>query len=141
MLDKVSRNILKLWIEGFRKEDPELLGSLFAENASFKDPRFPRLHGKETIIEYYECLLSDSTAWGSVMFEGPYLFGNDSFSIRTRLQFTWRENGAVVDFPFVAFFRVRQEDGKIISYDEYWDTMDTLSQIGIDSWVAYQYVA
>ena len=139
MAGQVAKEILEKWREGFRKEDAESLASLFAEKASFKDPRFPKLHGVETIREYYECLLADAGEWESFLFEGPYMYNEDCFSIRTNLRFTWRENGVRAGIPFVAFFKVNT-DGQIVRYEEYWDCTDALTQIGIDSWVAYEYI-
>ncbi|KGL61751.1 hypothetical protein PHEL85_1533 [Polaribacter sp. Hel1_85] len=59
------------------------------------------------------------------MFEGSYLHGEDCFAIHSRLKFTWWENNVTIDWPFVAFYKVRLSDGKIIRYNEYWDTEDT----------------
>ena len=134
MIQDISKKVIEAWITGFRKEDAVQLSGLFANEASFSDPRYPLLKGKPTITAYYNHLLSETTAWGSTMFEGPYLYGEDCFAINSQLVFTWRENGVIVDWPFAAFFKVRLPDGKIIRYNEYWDTQETLEKIGIKTW-------
>jgi ketosteroid isomerase-like protein len=134
MIQDISKKVVEDWIMGFRKEDVQQLSALFASDATFNDPRFPLLRGKASITAYYHHLLSETTAWGATMFEGPYLYGEDCFGIHSRLVFTWRENGAIIDWPFVAFFKVRLTDGKVIRYDEYWDIQDTLKKIGITNW-------
>jgi ketosteroid isomerase-like protein len=133
-MKNISKKIIEAWISGFRKEDVAELTALFSKDATFNDPRYPLLKSKQTIEAYYNHLLSETTAWGSTMFEGPYLHGEDCFAIHSRLKFTWRENNVIVDWPFVAFFKVRLSDNKVIRYDEYWDTEDTLKKIGIKTW-------
>src|SRR3954470_24251094 len=103
MIQDISKKVIETWITGFRKEDAALLSSLFAEDSTFSDPRFPLLKGKTVITAYYEHLLSETTAWGSTMFEGPYLYNEDCFALNSNLKFTWRANGVIVDWPFVAF--------------------------------------
>lgn len=134
-MKNISKKVIEAWISGFRKEDITQLTDLFSMAATFNDPRYPLLKGKHIIQAYYKHLLSQTTTcWGSTMFEGPYLYGEDCFAIHSRLKFTWRENNVTVDWPFVAFFKVRLSDSKIIRYDEYYDPEDTLKKIGIESW-------
>ena len=134
MIQNISKQVIETWITGFHNEDVEQLADLFSKEATFYDPRYPLLKGKSTIESYYAHLLTETTAWGATMFEGPYLHGEDCFAIHSRLKFTWRENNVTVDWPFVAFFKVRLSDGKIIRYNEYWDIADTLKKIGIKTW-------
>jgi SnoaL-like domain len=134
MIRDISKRVIENWIAGFRNENVQQLSSLFAENAVFHDPRFPVLRGLKTITGYYHHLLSETTAWGATMFEGPYLHGDDCFAIQSNLLFTWRENGVIVPWPFVAFFKVDLTSGKVTRYNEYWDTQDTLRKIGIRDW-------
>ncbi|MCW5516939.1 nuclear transport factor 2 family protein [Muriicola sp. Z0-33] len=134
MIQDISKKVIATWVTGFHKEDANQLTNLFSEDATFVDPRFPQLKGKGTINDYYHHLLSETTNWGATIFEGPYLYGKDCFAIRSLLKFTWRENNVTIDWPFVAFFKVRLTDGKVIRYDEYWDTEDTLRRLGIKTW-------
>jgi ketosteroid isomerase-like protein len=134
MVQEISRHVLEAWIAGFRKEDATQLAGLFADDAIFSDPRYPPLTGKPAIAAYYQHLLAETTDWGSTTFEGPYLLGGDCFAVQCVLKFTWRENGITIDWPFAAFFKARLSDGKLVRYNEYWDTDDTLKKLGIASW-------
>ncbi len=67
MIQKISKQVIETWISGFHKEDVEQLTNLFSKDATFYDPRYPLLKGKNTIESYYVHLLSETTAWGATM--------------------------------------------------------------------------
>jgi ketosteroid isomerase-like protein len=125
--------IAKTWWDGFASSDVERLVSLFDEDASFWDPRFPPFRGKAAIEAYYRDLLSKTTDWGGTM-EAPYLCGDDRFAVRTRSRFRSRRGGPLIDMPLVAFFRIRPSDGAVVLYEEYWDTLYVLRQLGMTAW-------
>ncbi len=82
-MKNISKEVIEAWISGFRKEDVAQLTALFAKDATFNDPRYPLLKGEHIIEAYYKHLLSETTAWGSTMFEGPYLYGEDGFALHS----------------------------------------------------------
>jgi ketosteroid isomerase-like protein len=116
------------WVAGFERRDVELLMSVFAEGATFWDPRFPPFAGLAHIRAYYTKMLEKTHHW-KVVCSAPYVLDESAFALHTRSTFATTSNGTVIDFPLVAFFRHR--DGLITAYEEYWDTAYLMRQMGM----------
>ena len=116
------------WVNGFVTGDVEQLVGVFAEGASFWDPRFPVFAGLEKIRAYYEDMLATTSDWHVVCSE-PYILDDQAFALHTRSTFTVRRLDKVIDLPLVAFFTHR--DGCVHRYEEYWDTATMLTQLEV----------
>lgn len=127
--------IQRTWWNGFQREDVAALAALFANDATFWDPRFVPFAGRANIRLYYEDLFAKTTDYGGAHL-GPYMFHDGAFAVWTRSKFRHRASGRLVDFPLVAFFTYRPSDGLVIAYEEYWDTAAVLRQLGISSFGA-----
>jgi ketosteroid isomerase-like protein len=114
------------WWEGFGTHDVDRLVGLFAEEATFWDPRFPPFEGRDNIRLYYADLLGKTTAWGGVR-SAVYVMDASHFAVHTRSAFDL-PTGRTIDFPMVGFFEHR--DGFVNDYKEYWDTAYMLRQFG-----------
>ena len=64
-MKNTPKEVVEAWFSGFHKEDAAQLTSLFSEDATFYDSRYPLLKAKDTIEVYYMHLLSETTAWGA----------------------------------------------------------------------------
>ncbi|MFL5396528.1 MAG: YybH family protein, partial [Myxococcales bacterium] len=60
------------WVAGFERRDVDLLMSVFAEGATFWDPRFPPFAGLARIRAYYTEMMEKTRHWKVVCSE-PYL--------------------------------------------------------------------
>ncbi|MFL5410566.1 MAG: nuclear transport factor 2 family protein [Myxococcales bacterium] len=116
------------WVAGFERRDVELLMSVFAEGATFWDPRFPPFAGLARIRAYYTEMMEKTRHW-KVVCSAPYLLDSSAFALHTRSTFEMTSNGTVIDFPLVAFFR--HHAGLITAYEEYWDTAYLMRQMAI----------
>jgi len=123
----IERRIAARWVDGFVTGDVEQLVGVFAEGASFWDPRFPVFAGLEKIRAYYEDMLATTADW-RVVCSAPYILDDGAFALHTRSTFTARRLAKVIDLPLVAFFSHR--DGLVHRYEEYWDTASMLTQLG-----------
>jgi len=121
------------WWEGFARQDAASLTALFAERATFWDPRFAPFAGRRNIGLYYDDLLANTHTWGGRR-SSLYLGEAGRLALHTRSSFVFRATGKLIDFPMVAFFT--QHAGEITSYEEYWDTGYVLRQLGIPAFPA-----
>src|SRR5262245_61382039 len=122
-----AKRIQETCWKALEREDIDALVALFATDASFSDPRFAPFEGLVNIKSYFQALFSRTNDYGGAH-AGPYMLRDGEFAVWTRSRFRHRDSGRLVDFPLVAFFSYRPSDGKVVSYEEYWDTAAVLRQ-------------
>ena len=82
-MDTTEQRLAKEWVAGFERHDVELLMSVFAEGATFWDPRFPPFAGLARIRAYYTEMMEKTHEW-KVVCSAPYVASASAFALHTR---------------------------------------------------------
>lgn len=110
------------WARAWRTHDAELVGSLYADDASFRSLPFRAPHaGVEGAAGYASGAFEDE-ATVRCWFAEPHVAGDDRAAVEYWAISTDR-TGKAVTIAGVALLRFGQ-DGRVVEHRDYWNTSD-----------------
>ncbi len=115
-------NLIKIYGEAWEKRDPELIITIFTENATYNDPKEPENIGREAIKEYWQYKVIGEQDDIQFDIRNVWVDG-DTVIAEWHATFKDIKRNLFVDMLEVAIFTV--DGGKFSSLREYYKTVKT----------------
>jgi ketosteroid isomerase-like protein len=122
MTREEAARLIGIYGKAWETRDPELIGIIFTEDATYNDPKEPENIGRDAIKEYWKYKVIGEQEDITFDIQNIWLDG-DTVIAEWHATFKDIKRGLFVDMVEIAVFTVK--DGKFASLREYYKTIKT----------------